>query len=336
MAKFRGGKIMKKEPETAQMKEKITLHINRLIEKGSQAIKLQFKRSSEDYQALFSNNDPLGEESRYSPVKGIVHKFKNRILWKVSYRCAAHCQFCTRIRQIGTADGDLEEEDINTGLGYIAKHSEVDDVILSGGDPFYTPQTTIRIIDGLSKIQSVKVIRIGTRLPVHAPESLETPLQKALLKKLSDIAKKQPLFILLHIEHTDELTLETIKAINLLKRTGAILLSQTVFLKNINDDKDILEKLFVSLYHLGVMPYYIYRCDYVQGLERFVCSIEKEQHIMTELRRRLSGIAIPTYIVDVPGVGKIPVPLAFWKGIDLSECTDFNDKTIVIKETKLT
>lgn len=324
---------MKKQLETAQMKEKITPHINKLIEKGSQAVKLQFKQSSDNCKVLFPDSDPLGEESRYSPIKGIVHKFKNRILWKVSYRCAAHCQFCTRRRQIGTADGDLTEIDIKLGLDYIAGHPEVDDVILSGGDPFYTPQITMRIIEGLAKIQSVKIIRIGTRLPIHAPKSLETSLQKKLLKKLSRIAKKQPLFILLHIEHPDELTAETIKAINLLERTGAILLSQTVFLRNINDDKDILEKLFVSLYHLGIMPYYIYRCDYVKGLERFVCPIEKEQRIMTELRRNLSGIAVPTYVVDVPGTGKIPVPLAFWKGIDLSECTDFNDKNIVLKET---
>lgn len=324
---------MKKESETAQMKEKITPHINKLIEKGSQAIKLQFKQFSDSCKALFPDSDPLGEESRYSPIKGIVHKFTNRILWKVSYRCAAHCQFCTRRRQIGTADGDLMEKDIKLGLEYIAEHSEVDDVILSGGDPFYTPRITMRIIEGLAKIQSVKIIRLGTRLPIHNPKSLETSLQKKLLKKLSRIAKKQPLFILLHIEHPDELTSETIKAINILKRTGAILLSQTVFLRNVNDDKDILEKLFISLYHLGIMPYYIYRCDYVRGLERFVCPIEKEQRIMTELRRNLSGIAIPTYIVDVPGTGKIPVPLSFWKGIDLSECTDFNDKNIVLKET---
>lgn len=323
---------MKKEPETAQMKEKITPHINRLIEKGSQAVKLQFKQSFEDCQVLFSNNDPLGEESNYSPTRGIVHKFTNRILWKVSYRCAAHCQFCTRRRQIGTADGDLKEEDIRHGLEYIAGHSEVDDVILSGGDPFYTPRITMQIINGLIKIKSVKIIRIGTRLPILAPESLRTKPQKELLKKLASVAKKQPLFILLHIEHPDELTSETIKAVNFLKKTGAILLSQTVFLRNINDNKDILRRLFVSLYHLGVMPYYIYRCDYVQGLERFVCSIKKEQYIMTELRRCLSGIAIPTYIVDVPGTGKIPVPLAFWNGIDLSKCTDFNGKNVVITE----
>lgn len=324
---------MKKESETAQMKEKTTPHINKLIEKGSQAIKLQFKQSSDSCKVLFPDSDPLGEESRYSPIKGIVHKFTNRILWKVSYRCAAHCQFCTRRRQIGTADGDLTEKDIELGLEYVAGHSEVDDIILSGGDPFYTPRITMRIIEGLAKIKSIKIIRIGTRFPIHAPKSLGTPIQKKLLKKLSSISKKQPLFILLHIEHPDELTSETIGAINLLKRTGAILLSQTVFLRNVNDDKDILEKLFISLYHLGIVPYYIYRCDYVRGLERFVCTIEKEQRIMTELRRNLSGIAIPTYIVDVPGTGKIPVPLAFWKGIDLSECTDFNDKNIVLKET---
>lgn len=117
----------------------------------------------------------------------------------------------------------------------------------------------------------------------------------------------------------------------MLKKTGATILSQTVFLKGINNSFPTLKNLFENLYWNGVTPYYIYRCDYVQGLEHFVCDIEEEIQIMTELRKVLSGIAYPTYIVDVEGKGKIPVPLNFWSPIDTSSTKDFNNKPIKLK-----
>lgn len=134
----------------------------------------------------------------------------------------------------------------------------------------------------------------------------------------------------MHVDHPDELTSETVNALARLRRIGLILLSQTVFLKGINDDEGSLKKLFESLYHLGVIPYYIFRCDSVAGLERFVCNIQDERRIMTNLCRELSGIAVPTYVVDVPGRGKIPVPLEFWDGVDLSQCRDFDGERILI------
>ena len=312
------------------MEERITPHLKMLIRNGSRSVELQFKSSLKTERELFTENDPLGEETKYSPVKGIVHKFQNRILWKVSYRCAAHCQFCTRIRQIGTSEGDLKKRDIQNGFDYIKTHNEIEDVILSGGDPFVTIKNTSLILKGLADIESVKVIRIGTRLPIHEPSSFKMVAMKELLKEIKLVSKKKPLFIILHINHRDEIDSEACKAIKTLKKTGAILMSQTVFLKDINDSVVVLSDLFRSLYHLGVMPYYIYRCDYVKGLEHFVCSIEKEQYIMTELRRRLSGIAVPLYVMDVHGKGKIPVPLAFWEGVNLTECKDFDSERISI------
>jgi len=321
---------MEDKSELIELEEKITPHLESLIKKGSRPVELQFKRSLKINRGLFIEYDPLGEDSKYSPTKGIVHKFQNRILWKVSYRCAAHCQFCSRIRQIGSAEGDLTEEDIQIGFNYVKMHGEVDDVILSGGDPFVTIKNTLLILKGLSEIDSVKVIRIGTRLPIHQPSSFETITMKMLLNEIKIVSKNKPLFIIVHINHKDELDDEACKAIKILKETGAILLSQTVFLKEINDDVNILSDLFRYIYYLGVLPFYIYRCDYVKGLENFVCSIEKEQSIMTELRRHLSGIAIPLYVVDAPGKGKIPVPLAFWEGVNLTEYKDFDGNKMVI------
>lgn len=311
------------------MQEKITNHLLKLINKGSNAIKTQFMRSSEINKTIFSD-DSLGEESKYSPVKGIIHKYKNRVLWKVSYRCAAHCQFCTRRRQIGDMIGDLTSTDIKSGLLYIDSHPVIDDVILSGGDPFVTPRQTTHILDGLSQIKNVKVIRISTRLPIHLPQSFNSPSIRELLHIISLINQKLPIFIQIHVNHPDELCTDTLNSIKKIKETGVTILSQTVFLREINDDVNVLKELFTSLYRIGILPYYIYRCDYIKGLDKFICPIENEQKIMTELRRQLSGVAIPLYIIDVPGKGKIPVPLNFWDNIDMTFCKDFDGEIIHI------
>lgn len=313
------------------LEEKITPHLRQLIDQGSKAIELQFRGKMEVGLDKFDNDDPLGEESKYSPFKGIVHKFNNRALVKVSYRCAAHCQFCTRARQIGTSEGDLSNEDVERVLGYIALHDEIDDVILSGGDPFVTPIVARQLLDGLVNTQSVKMIRIGTRLPIHSPASFRSEPVKQLLARITEITKTRPLIVLIHVNHPDELSTEVVEAIKVLKSTGALLMTQTVFLNNINDNVEALFKLFTSAYHLGIIPYYIYHCDSVRGLEHFVVSIEKEQQIVTELRCRLSGIAMPTHVIDVPGKGKIDVPLGFWSSVDLSSCSDYEGTIIDLK-----
>ncbi len=311
------------------MEQRITPYLQRLIDSGSTALLAQFRAiADKNGLSTFDSEDPLGEESRYSPVKGLVHKYKNRVLWKVSYRCAAHCQFCTRIRQIGSSEGDLGDGDINQGIEYLRSHPKVDDVILSGGDPLYTPLQTTRILGGLMGVESVRVIRIGTRLPVHSPQSMWTPPVTKLLDLAEKVASEKTFFFLVHVNHPDELAPETRKALKLLRQTGIPILSQTVFLRGINDDMGVLGQLFRELYYLGMIPYYIYRCDYVRGLERFVCDLAVERKIMTELRKTLSGIALPTYVVDVPGMGKLPVPLEFWDVPNPEQCRDFDGNII--------
>lgn len=291
------------------------------------AIARQYTTLDEDLSEVFEGLDPLLEDS-HEPVKGLIHKYDNRALIKVSYRCAAHCRFCTRIRQIGSSDGDLtSKDDIPNIIAYIRDHTEIEEVILSGGDPLYTPKPTLELLDALELISSIRVIRIGTRLPVVNPISLKAKLVRKVLNKISSIGNKLPFIILIHFEHPDELTSETIAALKMLKETGATLLSQTVFLKGINNDIGLLKRLFENLWWNGVIPYYIYRCDYVRGLEHYVCDLEQEVHIMTELRKQLSGLAYPTYVIDVEGKGKIPVPLGFWNVINRS-CLDFDGNTI--------
>lgn len=313
------------------MKEQITPHLRTLIEKGSIPLRAQFKKKRQPKKESNFTNDPLGEEEKYSPVKGLVHKFGNRVLWKVSYRCAAHCQFCTRFRQIGSDEGDLSSEDIQACIEYIRTHPEINDVILSGGDPLFTVRDTLTIFEELAKIDSVKVIRIGTRLPIHSPKSFHAKLLKELMRKMRLYARKKGLFVLININHPDELTKSVLRAIATIQKTGAIILSQTVFLKGVNDNVETLETLFTTLYHNKILPYYIYRCDYVKGVEHFIVPFRKERMIMTELRKRLSGIAYPTYAIDVPGGrGKIPPPLHFWKGTVFRYVTDFDGNKLKI------
>jgi len=311
------------------MKELITPHLRELIERGSIAIRKQFKIPREKItRKPFPNLDPLSE-SEYSPLKGLVHKFKNRVLIKITLRCAAHCQICTRRREIGSPLGDLTSEEIAACAQYIKDHPEIEEVIISGGDPFYVPKDTLEFLNLIDGINTIKVIRIGTRFPIHSPRSFETKLVGELLGKIKKMAKDRPFFILIHCNHPDELTKPVFNAIDMLKETGSTLLSQSIFLRGINDSVDVLQELFTTLYHHNVQPYYMYRCDYVHGLEQFVCPLRAERKMMTELRKRLSGIAYPNYVIDVVGRGKIPVPLEFWKS-SIRACTDFDGKIIKI------
>src|SRR3989344_1184269 len=309
------------------VKEKITTHLQRKIRDGSTAIARQFQLQNIPSENI-APNDPLGEESFFSPAKGIVHKYPNRVLWKVTYQCAAHCRFCTRIRQIGLPEGDLDDNDIMSALYYIRSHPEIDDVILSGGDPLIVPQTLMRIISGLRDIPSVRVVRVGTRLPIHSPKSISSPHVERVFKELQACAANFQTYVLVHVNHPDELDYEATDSIRTIRAYGFPMLSQTVFLKTVNDNDEVLEELFKKLYYLGVIPYYIYRCDYVKGLEQFVCDIEQESEIMTALHKRMSGIALPQYIVDVEGVGKIPVPLGFWDVPNIRHCRDYTDTSI--------
>ena len=307
------------------MKHRITPHLRRAIAAGSRSIELQYAKMAMTTSG--GCDDPLAEQ-RYTPVKGVVHKFGNRVLVKVSLRCAAHCQFCTRIREIGNDDGDLSSDEIIAAVNYIREHSEVDDVILSGGDPLYSPGSALPLLEALRAVETVRIVRVGTRLPIHSPKSVASRPVQDVLKALTRPDNNYQAIILVHVNHPDELDLETVKALKVIKGFGLTVVSQTVFLKEINCDVETLAELFRNLFHIGVLPYYIYHCDAVAGLERFTCSIDDERTVMTELYRKLSGLALPRYIVDVAGVGKIPVPLGFWEVPDLRHCTDYEGRRI--------
>jgi len=288
------------------MKEKITPYLNNLI--SLPGIAEQYNANTLKPQEIY--NDPLMEDE-HEVVKGLVHKYKNRALIKVSYQCAAHCRFCTRIRQIGNPSGTLSRTDIKNLATYLKSHPEIEDVILSGGDPFLTPKLTSQILDEITSISSIKVLRIGSRLALQSPKSFQSKPIKELLTKICSVSKIKPFYILIHANHPNELTNEAISTLKLIKEeSGATLLSQTVFLNNVNIDFNTLRQLFKTLYFNSVIPYYIYHCDNVKGLEEFTGNIETEKEIIRQLRDELSGISLPTYIVDLENdKGKYPVDL---------------------------
>lgn len=304
---------------------KVNSYIEKLAKK-SKAIKKEFypsKKERESSEKSFL--DPLLED-KFTPVKGLVHKYPRRVLILLTANCAAFCRFCTRRRKKeDLINNELKREDIDRITKYLKSKPKINEVILSGGDPLMVPNLLIYALNKFYNLPQIKIIRIHTRIPVSNPQSLS----KKILDAFSKI-KKKPLYLSIHFEHPDELTSETIKAIEKLKKTGAILLSQSVFLKGINDSYRVLEKLFTKLAELGVRPYYIYHCDLVKGIEHFIVPIKKEIEIMTKLRENLSGIAFPTHIVDTPnGAGKVPIPQNFWK-FNKEFFKDFDNKKIKI------
>ncbi len=285
---------------------RITTHILQLIANGGDPIAQQFIPSLRELttdSALHS--DPLNEEA-LSPVPHLVHRYPQRVLLLVAGSCFSYCRFCTRKRKVGCQDMVITFGDVIKGLEYIAQNSQVNEVILSGGDPLTMSDALLRdILERLRRIPHVEVVRIGSRAPVVLPERI-TP---ALCDLLSSY---QPLYFLTHFNHPAELCPASIEACTSLVRAGVPVVNQTVLLRGINDDASILHELFHKLHCLCIRPYYLHQMDLTCGTSHFRTRLETGIAIMDKLRGPLSGLAVPTFIVDLPGGhGKIPVTPAY-------------------------
>lgn len=245
--------------------------------------------------------DPLHED-KDSPVKGITHRYPDRVLFLVSNCCAMYCRHCTRKRKVGDVDSVPTKDELLKGLEYIKNTPHVRDVLLSGGDPFLLSDEYLDwILSELSKIPHVEVIRIGTRTPVVLPYRITDELIN-VLKKYRNI------WLNTHFNHPKELTGASRRALRKLADIGIPLGNQSVLLRDINDCPRIMKKLVHKLVAERVRPYYLYQCDMSEGLEHFRTNVGKGIEIMESLRGHTSGFAIPTYVVDAPGGGgKIPI-----------------------------
>jgi lysine 2,3-aminomutase len=263
---------------------------------------LQFLPDARELNTLaYESGDPIGDDS-HSPVPGIVHRYPDRVLLKAAHACAVYCRFCFRREMIGSNGTALMGDALDAAIDYIRGRPEVWEVILTGGDPFTLSARRLGDIVGrLAAIAHVSVIRIHTRAPIIAPDSINDALIRALDNPL-------PVYVAVHVNHPDEITESAVAALRRLSIGGIVLLSQTVLLKGVNDDAVVLETLFRQLVRLKVRPYYLHHPDLAPGTSHFRVPIEVGQALMRELRGRLSGLCQPTYVLDIPGgYGKVPV-----------------------------
>lgn len=249
----------------------------------------------------YDMKDPLHEDVD-SPVPLITHRYPDRVLFLVTDQCSMYCRHCTRRRMAGQTDRPAPMELIEKAIDYIKNHSEIRDVLISGGDPLTLSDDRLEmIIKKIRDIKHVEIIRIGTRVPVVLPMRITENLTKML-------KKYHPLYINTHFNHPKEITEESKKACEMLADAGIPLGNQTVLLRGINDDVDIMKRLMQLLLTIRVKPYYIYQCDLSQGLEHFRTKVSKGIEIIENLRGHTTGMAVPTYVIDAPGGGgKIPV-----------------------------
>jgi len=245
--------------------------------------------------------DPLSED-KDSPVKGITHRYPDRVLFHVSNICSMYCRHCTRKRKVGDVDFVPSKDQLLQGIEYIKNTPQVRDVLLSGGDPFMLSDEKIDwLLSEISSIPHVEIIRIGTRMPVVLPYRITDNL-------VSILKKYQPLWINTHFNHPNEITASSKEAIAKLADGGFPLGNQSVLLADVNDCPRIMKSLLHKLVQNRVRPYYLYQCDLSEGLSHFRTPIGKGIEIMESLIGHTSGLARPTYVIDAPGGGgKIPV-----------------------------
>lgn len=256
------------------------------------------ERECQDQVCLY---DPLEEENQ-SPVPNLVHRYPDRVLFLVCSECAMYCRFCTRKRKVGGADMQITTETIRGGIDYISKHTEIRDVIVSGGDPLLLSDEKLDDLLGkLRAIPHVEIIRIGSRVPVVLPMRITSGLIRVL-------RKYHPLYLNTHFNHPDEITPQSAKACERLANAGIPLGNQSVLLRAVNDDPLVMKQLMQKLLSIRVRPYYIYQADLVQGTDHFRTQVEEGLDMIRALRGHTTGMAVPAFVIDAPGGGgKIPL-----------------------------
>jgi lysine 2,3-aminomutase len=248
-------------------------------------------------------DDPLGEDHD-AAVPGLVHRYPDRVLFLATGFCSTYCRYCTRSRMVGEAGGEYEfsKSQWEKALQYIEAHSEIRDVLISGGDPLTMSDDRLDYLLGrLRAIRHVEFIRIGSKVPVVLPMRVTSELAATL-------KKHHPLWMSIHFTHPNELTPEVSESTARLADAGIPLGSQTVLLKGVNDDISIMKPLMHGLLKLRVKPYYLYQCDPITGSAHFRTPVSKGLEIIEGLRGHTTGYAVPQYVIDAPGGGgKIPL-----------------------------
>ena len=253
-----------------------------------------------ELEDLDAPEDPLNEDDM-SPVPNITHRYPDRALFLVTSQCGLYCRFCTRKRKVGDSN-KISMRNLESAFNYLAEHSEISDVILSGGDPLMLTDAMLeKILQRLREIKHIQVIRLGTKMPCVLPHRI-TP------KLCSMLRKYHPIYVNTHFNHPWEITEESTTACNMLSDVGIPVGNQAVLMKGVNDNPDVMKELMKKLLAIRVRPYYIYQADLTKGANHFRTPLSVGLDIMDKLRGHISGLAVPQFVIDAPGGGgKIPM-----------------------------
>lgn len=254
----------------------------------------------ENKQEKFLLKDPLGEEVRQK-VPYLVHRYQDRVLFLATDRCASYCRFCTRKRWVGQGPTP-HKEDAQEAFLYIKEHTEINEIIFSGGDPLVLSNERLDyLLQNAFSIPHINFVRIHSRILSFLPMRIDDGLLKIF-------SKYKPLYLVTHFNHYDEITDHTMQSIDKLLQAGVVLLNQSVLLQGINDSAETLKKLFIKLTKHRIKPYYLHQCDLINGSAHFRVPLKKSLEIYSQLRGSISGICIPQFMIETPhGGGKIAI-----------------------------
>ncbi|HEY5751946.1 MAG TPA: KamA family radical SAM protein [Chthoniobacterales bacterium] len=282
----------------------VTPHYFNLIERENPDCPIRrqvIPRIEETWASPYDMADPCGEDS-HMPVPGLVHRYPDRVLFLVTDRCASYCRYCTRSRVVSGAGEQELHTDFEQAFQYLEQHTEVRDVLLSGGDALlFTDDKLEKILSRLRSIEHIEFLRIGSRVPIFLPQRITPALCQML-------AKYHPLWISIHVNHPRELTTEVREACERMVNHGIPLGNQSVLLKGVNDSLPVMKSLVHKLLMTRVRPYYIYQCDLINGSSHLRTSVAKGIEIIEGLRGHTTGYAVPQFVIDAPGGGgKVPI-----------------------------
>ncbi|GAN59657.1 lysine 2,3-aminomutase [Acetobacter cibinongensis] len=280
-----------------------------LIDQPTDPIGLQVIPSPDELQVTAAErSDPIGDNA-LSPVPGIVHRYADRALLKPLLVCPLYCRFCFRREHVGPDGGVLDDAALENALNWLRTHPQIQEVILTGGDPLMlSPRRLGHIMTALSAMPHVTTIRLHTRVPVAAPERVTEALMDALESDKS-------VWMAVHINHVREMSPAAQACLKRLVRRGIPLLGQSVLLRGVNDTEEALEALFRSMIAVRMRPYYLHQLDPAPGTARFHVPVVEGQRLLAGLRGRVTGLAWPTYVLDIPGgYGKVPLGPGYVEG----------------------
>ncbi len=286
----------------------VTPHFFNLIERDNPDCPIRrqvIPRLEETLTTPFEMADPCGEDA-HMPVPGLVHRYPDRVLFLVTDRCASYCRYCTRSRVVSGAGEQELHTEFEQAYRYLEEHTEVRDVLLSGGDPLLFSDDKLEgILKRLRAIEHIEFVRIGSRVPIFLPQRITPELCRML-------QKYHPLWMSVHTNHPRELTTEVREGLERLANHGIPLGNQSVLLRGVNDDAEVMRDLVQKLLICRVRPYYIYQLDLIQGSSHLKVPVSKGVEIIEALRGYTTGYAVPQYVIDAPGGGgKVPINPAY-------------------------